>query len=95
MTPCQTISFGIARATTAGRPHVYVQAGTYNEVVVLANGVSVYGGYDFNWQRGPYSQTASKVLINGGQDTTAGGDGEWLAVRAHNLIAAGDARPTS
>jgi hypothetical protein len=83
MTPCQTISYGITRAVSAGRPHVYVQAGMYNEVVVLANGVSVYGGYNFNWKRGAYSDPQHRVTINGGEDT--GGDSEWLAVRAHSI----------
>ncbi|MBA3460069.1 MAG: hypothetical protein H0T46_08925, partial [Deltaproteobacteria bacterium] len=85
-TPCQTISFGIVRGVQASRPNVYVQAGTYNEVIVLLNGVSVWGGYDFAWQRGPYSNNANKVTVTGGQDTTTGGDGEYLTVRAHDLI---------
>lgn len=84
--PCQTISFGIVRGVQTGRPNVYVQSGTYNEVVVLLNGVNVWGGYDFNWQRGPYSDAAHRVTVTGGQDTTTGGDGEYLTVRAHDLI---------
>jgi hypothetical protein len=86
MTPCQSISHGIVRAATEARPHVYVQAGTYTEVVALVNGVSVYGGFDFNWQRGAYSDMAHRVIIAGAQDTGIGGDGEWLAIRAHNVI---------
>ena len=85
-TPCQTISFGIVRGVQSSRPNVYVQAGTYNEVVVLLNGINVWGGYDFNWQRGPYSNNANRVTVTGGQDTTAGGDSEYLTVRAHDLI---------
>ena len=85
-TPCQTISYGIVRAVQTSRPNVYVQAGTYNEVIVLLNGVNVWGGYDFNWQRGPYSNAANKVIVNGQQDTTTGGDGEYMTVRAHDLI---------
>ena len=85
-TPCQTISFGVVRGVQAGRPNVYVQAGTYNEVIVLLNGVNIWGGYDFNWQRGPYSSAAHKVTVVGAQDTTTGGDGEYLTVRAHDLI---------
>ncbi|HVK71847.1 MAG TPA: hypothetical protein VM734_00950, partial [Kofleriaceae bacterium] len=84
--PCQTISYGIVRAATAGRNHVFVQTGTYNEVVVLVNGINVWGGYSFGWQRGPYSNPAHRVTITGGQDNAAGGDGEYLAVRAHDLI---------
>lgn len=85
-TPCQTISYGIVRAVQASRPNVYVQAGNYNEVVVLLNGVNVWGGYNFNWQRGAYSDPAHRVTIIGMQDTGPGGDGEWLTVRAHSLI---------
>lgn len=85
-TPCQTISFAIVRGVQTSRPNVYVQAGTYNEVVVLVNGVNVWGGYDFNWKRGPYSNAANRVTVTGGQDTSTGGDGEYLTVRAHDLI---------
>jgi hypothetical protein len=84
--PCQTISYGIVRAATVGRNHVFVQAGTYNEVVVLVNGISVWGGYDFGWQRASYATPGHKVEIIGGQDNAAGGDGEYMAVRAHDLI---------
>jgi hypothetical protein len=84
--PCRTISHGIVRAVTEARQHVYVQAGTYNGVVVLVNGVNVWGGYDFNWQRGAYSNPAHRVELVGAQDTGTGGDGEWLTVRAHNVI---------
>jgi hypothetical protein len=85
-TPCQTISFGVIRAVQAGKQHVFVQAGTYNEVLVLQSGINVWGGFDFNWQRGPYTNAAHRVTIAGKQDTGIGGDGEWLAVRAHDLI---------
>jgi len=52
-TPCKTISTAIVRAVQFTRPNVYVQAGDYNEVVVLQSGVNVWGGYDIRWQRGP------------------------------------------
>ena len=86
ITPCQTISYGIVRAATAGRNHVFVQAGTYNEAVVLVNGVNVWGGYDFGWQRGPYGDPPHRVTIVGAQDNATAGDGEYLAVRAHDLV---------
>jgi hypothetical protein len=85
-TPCQTISFGVVRAVTEGRNHVYVQAGTYNEVIVMLNGVNVWGGYDFGWQRGPISDPAHRTIVVGGLDSTTAGDGEYLTVRAHDLI---------
>jgi hypothetical protein len=86
MTPCQTISRGIVRATQAGKQNVYVQAGTYNEVIVMLNGISVWGGYDFTWRRGPSSNAANRVTVIGKQDTATGGDGEYLTVRAHDLL---------
>jgi hypothetical protein len=85
-TPCQTIGYGVVRAATAGRNHVFVQAGVYNEVVVLVNGVNIWGGYNFGWQRASYATPGHRVEIVGRQDTAAGGDGEYLAVRAHDLI---------
>ena len=85
-TPCQTIAYGVVRAAQSSRPHVYVQTGTYAEVVPMVNGVSVYGGYDVSWQRGPYSQAAHRVAITGGLDNGIGGDGEYLVIRAHDLI---------
>jgi hypothetical protein len=58
-----------------------VQAGTYPEVVVLQDGVDVRGGYDAQWN---YTK-ASPVTITGGLDDGPGGDGEYVAVRAHQL----------
>ncbi|HEU4612699.1 MAG TPA: hypothetical protein VFS15_11505, partial [Kofleriaceae bacterium] len=64
--PCQTIAFGISRAAATGRPHVYLQAGTYSEAVTMANGISVFGGYNFNWKRRPYSETGHNATITAG-----------------------------
>jgi hypothetical protein len=64
--PCQTIAFGISRATATGRPHVYVQSGTYGGGLTMANGISVFGGYNFNWKRGSYSTPGHIVTITGG-----------------------------
>ena len=86
MAPCQTISFGIVRAVTAGKNQVFVQAGTYTEAVVLLNGVSVWGGYDFTWQRGPITDPAHRTIVVGALDNATAGDNEYLTVRAHDLI---------
>jgi len=67
------------------RPNLYVQAGTYQEIVVLRNGVNIWGGYDFNWKRGPSGSPTNRVTIVGGQDIA--GDNEYLTVRAHDLTA--------
>jgi hypothetical protein len=64
--PCQTIPFAISRAQATGRPHVFVQSGTYNGSLTMQNGISVYGGYDFNWQRASHSVPGHIVTIVGG-----------------------------
>ena len=64
--PCQTISFGITRAVQASRPHVYVQNGTYGGGLTMTNGISVFGGYNFNWRRNTYSTAGHTVTITGG-----------------------------
>ena len=52
---CATIQWGVERATAIGASNVYVAAGDYSESVMLADGVSVYGGYDSGtgWSRDP------------------------------------------
>ena len=84
--PCATIGFGIIRALQSARGELYVQAGDYGEVVVLVNGIDIYGGYDANWQRDTHTDAAHRVTITGAQDTASGGDDEFLTIRAHNLV---------
>ncbi len=84
--PCSTISFAIIRALQSSRGEVYVQAGDYNEIVVLVNGIDIYGGYDLNWQRDVHTDFQHRVTITGAQDNGSGGDGQYLTVRAHNLV---------
>jgi hypothetical protein len=81
--PCRTIGRGIARAGELGLPHVYVQAGTYNEVVRMpANGagVSLYGGYDGSWQRADRGVAGHVVTVIGALD---GQEGQYVTVLAH------------
>ena len=40
------IGYGLGRAVTAGKAHVYMQAGTYAGAVDLVNGKTLYGGYN-------------------------------------------------
>jgi hypothetical protein len=80
--PCQTINTGLARAQAAGRKSVHVQAGTYTQVVVLAPGISVIGGFDTNWATGARTDDAHRVVLEGGKDTESG---EHIAVVAHEL----------
>ena len=50
--PFKTIGKGIgAAASSTLKKNIYVAAGTYNENVVLANGVSLYGQYGVDWSR--------------------------------------------
>ncbi|HWO21548.1 MAG TPA: hypothetical protein VNO30_22420, partial [Kofleriaceae bacterium] len=67
--PCQTIAFAIQRAVAAGRPHVYVQNGMYSGGLTMVNGISVFGGYNFNWRRNAYSMAGHTVTITGGIPT--------------------------
>ncbi|HKY35371.1 MAG TPA: hypothetical protein VJN18_05490 [Polyangiaceae bacterium] len=81
-TACKSISQGAARAVEAGRPDVYVQAGTYPGVAVLKPGVHIIGGFDTAWQTGARTDDAHKVVIEGSlHDATQ----EYLAVWAHDL----------
>jgi hypothetical protein len=84
-TPCASITYGIRRAVTAGRSEVFVQTGTYNEVIVVSNGIDVWGGYDANWQRGAYSDPSHRVRVVGRLDDGVGGDNQYLTVRAHGV----------
>lgn len=86
MDPCLTIRHGIIRALSAPRGAVYIQAGDYTEVVVVQNGIDLYGGYDVSWQRGDHSMAEHRVRITGALDTGAGGTNQYLTVRAHGLI---------
>ncbi len=45
ISPLLTINSGIAMANSLGKQNVYIAIGTYNELVILENGVSIYGGY--------------------------------------------------
>jgi hypothetical protein len=47
--PLATIGAGLAAAVPGERDHVYVSAGVYSEAVVLRAGVSLFGGYGFDF----------------------------------------------
>ena len=51
--PVASINTAIALAASTGKTQVYISNGTYNERVILANGISLYGGYSSstNWSR--------------------------------------------
>jgi hypothetical protein len=53
--PCGTISAGISAAMLGGKSIVYVDRGTYDEQVTLANGIAITGGWIYDgstsWSR--------------------------------------------
>jgi hypothetical protein len=76
--PCSTISAAIA----TGRPTIYVDAGTYQEVVSLASGVSIHGGWSFSgtvWTNCGGSSATSILSAPAGQTfaVTASSSGIW------------------
>jgi hypothetical protein len=83
-TACKTINQGIARAAALVVHCVNVRAGTYNETVHMAGGVSIDGGYDVSWVRGPYANPANQVKIVGGFDAS---EGQFITIVAHDLTA--------
>jgi len=77
--PCGSVTYAITQ-TNASRPHVYVQAGTYTEVIDIPSSVNVeiYGGFNTNWVRKARTETGHKVTLKGMKQA---GDGEYMAVR--------------
>ena len=65
--PCATIQWGVDRAASIGSGNVYVAAGDYTESVVLADGVSIYGGYDAGagWGRDPGTYVSRIAGVDG------------------------------
>jgi hypothetical protein len=74
--PCLTINYAIQRALLQGFHHVRVGIGTYNEVVVLKNGINLWGGFSVSW-----TQT-SRSTISGGLYLP---DIEYIGVEANNI----------
>ena len=68
--PMLTINNAIGRAVSRSLTEVYISQGTYTERVILANGVSLYGGYSSanNWARSnSYTVTISQTVPSGGR----------------------------
>ncbi|HEU5058739.1 MAG TPA: hypothetical protein VFU21_19535 [Kofleriaceae bacterium] len=80
--PCATIQYGMERAQASDRSQVFIQAGTYDGPVVMKSGVSLVGGYDIDWRRGPASDALHQVVVRGGWYE----DGQrYVVIRAYNL----------
>lgn len=83
--PCRTIGHAMTRAITASRRDLLLMAGLYDEVVVLRDGIRVFGGYDVRWVRGPRTSEAHRTVIRGGLDSSSG---RYLTIRAQELTVA-------
>ena len=81
-TPCRTITYGLGRGVIESRRDVFVQAGTYSEIVNLRDGVRIFGGYDTMWRRNSRVTAANRVEIAGGMHP---GDGQYMTIRARDL----------
>jgi hypothetical protein len=66
--PTRTLAGGLARASSRSLPALYVAAGIYSERLVVADGVSIYGGYDAAaWSRSGSNETkiSNNIAANG------------------------------
>jgi len=99
--PLNSIPAAIALAKSAGKPHVYVSAGTYTGEVILQEGVSIFGGYsnDGLWRRNLASYrsiltnssgtNSIRVVIADGLGTTGRTVIDGFDVQAGNNVNAG------
>ena len=70
--PVETISYALGRAQATGRDKVFIAGGTYEEVITVANGISMFGGFapgsEGEWGRSAGNPT---TVLN---RTASGGD---------------------
>ena len=85
--PCASVGKGIQEAVAQARKHVYVAGGTYPGAFAMADGVSVYGGFGQNFERGPEATGNATATIQGqpGVVAFAGAEPQAIAVAAANL----------
>ena len=76
--PLKTITAAVSAALSAGSD-VYVSAGIYDESVTLANGVSLFGGFDpSSWVRGTFKSSETPAYITTIQGGTIAVDGNGV-----------------
>jgi hypothetical protein len=83
--PCRTIAHAMTRAITESRRDLFLMAGNYDEVVVLRDGLRLFGGYDTSWSRGSRAESAHRTVIRGALDMA---ESQYLTIRAHDLVVA-------
>ncbi len=77
--PKRTIQAGINAARAAGSD-VYVSAGVYNESITLANGVSIFGGFDpSTWVRDSFDPSYTPLFTCAIQGSTLAVDGNGIS----------------
>jgi hypothetical protein len=84
--PMRTLGAGL-KAAFSDRKDVYVTGGTFPEVLVVANGVNVFGGYDANWQRSPTNITRITGTAQSPWAADAEGIGARTTLQSLTLIA--------
>ena len=70
--PCATIPYGQFRATSADRGIVGLAAGEY-AAFQMANGLTIAGGYDADFQRGDAASGDTTAVVNGETNPAIGG----------------------
>ncbi len=81
-TPCRTITYGLGRGVIESRRDVFVQAGRYDEVVNLRDGVRIFGGYSDTWVRAARVTSGHRTEIAGSLDSR---DMQFMTIRARDL----------
>ncbi|MFO0696967.1 MAG: hypothetical protein U0230_25565 [Polyangiales bacterium] len=88
--PCRTINYGLSVANPS-RPDVVVSKGTYNERVVLKQGIAVHGGYS---RADGWARSASYVAVISGFPESVYGQGLSAATLERFTIASPNASGT-
>jgi len=96
--PLKTIGAAMIAARSAGSD-VYVSAGSYNESVTLADGVSLFGGFDpSTWERDTFKSSVTPLYTTTIQGGTIAVDGnavngivvDGLTITSANATTGGD-----